>query len=43
MRKLSNKFQIRFKGAEVDAERLAKSEYKKFNKEDLDTADGGLF
>ena len=43
MRKLSNKFQIRFKGAEVDAERLAKSEYKKFSKEDLDTADGGLF
>ena len=34
---------LKLKGAEVDAERLAKSEYKKFSKEDLATADGGLF
>lgn len=35
MKKLSNLFQIRMKTAEVDADKLAKSEYKKFKKEEL--------
>ena len=41
MRKLSNVFQIRMKTAEVGAEKLAKSEYKKYKKDELidDTSD----
>lgn len=43
MRKVANKFQIRIKGAEVDAEKLAKSEYKKYQKAELNDTSGGLF
>ena len=40
MRKLSNVFQIKMKTAEVGADKLAKSEYKKFKKDELiDTSD----
>ena len=42
LRKLSNTFQIKMKGAEVNAEKLATSEKKKY-KVDLDNASGGLF
>ena len=43
MKKLSNLFQIRMKTAEVDAEKLAKSEYKKYKKEELNDNSDGLF
>ena len=44
MKKIANTFQIRMKGAEVDADKLAKSEYRKYQKEELassmDTSEG---
>ena len=43
MKKISNLFQIRMKTAEVDAEKLAKSEYKKYKKEELNDNSDGLF
>lgn len=43
MRKISNVFQIKMKTAEVDAEKLAKAEYKKYQKEELQSSSDGLF
>lgn len=43
LRKLSNTFQIKMKGAEVSAEKLATSERKKYSKVDLTDTSGGLF
>lgn len=43
LRKIANTFQIKMKGAEIDAEKLAKSEYKKFQKEELSSDDNSLF
>ena len=43
MKKVSNAFQIKMKTAEVDADRLAKSEYKKYKKAELADDSEGLF
>lgn len=39
LRKVSDKFRIKMKAAEVDSDRLAKSEYKRFQKEELETSE----
>ena len=43
LRKISNTFQIKMKSAEVDADKLAKSEYRKFQKEELENDSNSLF
>ena len=43
MRKISNAFKIKMKTDEVDAEKLAKAEYKKYKKEELQSSSDGLF
>ena len=39
LRKVSDKFRIKMKAAEIDSDKLAKSEYKKFQKEELETSE----